>query len=275
MKENYLKLYFDLNIPNEKLYKKSNALKGCHGVEELNGEYFATHYHLKKSIAKNELKAQLQEIQDKDLKNLAKASDDSFHNWPVVQLEDGTILQKYKYTWILKHFIYEQQVNTKLRDFCLVEIGEKAVSKFDILTKPASETEKYEKFVNCRSLIELVAKDLVRKKYMPTEFETSNEIQIIPAMSYFLQGRKYRSRGVELPYKLRQENQFPTFIISLLDPIRLLGNSDVHSSSEFDEYILFESNSYARNTAVYSTLAFLDYVQLYYSKDLLKENWVS
>ncbi|PKR79556.1 hypothetical protein CW751_14495 [Brumimicrobium salinarum] len=48
--------YFDLSIPNEKLYSAGEVEEGQHGVEIINGDYYASLYHIKNFISKGELK---------------------------------------------------------------------------------------------------------------------------------------------------------------------------------------------------------------------------
>lgn len=96
--------YFDLNIPSIELYAKGAVIFGVHGIELINGEYFASHFHLKMSIAKGEMKRFIKDNEPKVLFNLAEKENSDFNQWPEVKYEnDSYTIRKYKFTWLINH----------------------------------------------------------------------------------------------------------------------------------------------------------------------------
>ena len=96
--------YFDLNIPSVELFAKGSVISGIHGIELINGEYFASHFHLKMSIAKGEMKRFIKYTEPIALYDLAMKENTDFSNWPQVQYEnDDFSIQKYKFTWLINH----------------------------------------------------------------------------------------------------------------------------------------------------------------------------
>lgn len=96
--------YFDLNIPSVELFAKGPTISGVHGIELINGEYFASHYHLKVSIAKGEMKQFMESVSPKELYNNAMKENIDFNKWPEVQYEDDDFtIRKYKFTWLINH----------------------------------------------------------------------------------------------------------------------------------------------------------------------------
>lgn len=99
-----LEEYFDLNIPSVELFAKGQAILGIHGIELINGEYFASHFHLKMNIAKGEMKKFIESISPKELYNSAMKENLDFNRWPEVQYEDDDLrIRKYKFTWLINH----------------------------------------------------------------------------------------------------------------------------------------------------------------------------
>ena len=97
--------FFNLNISNDQLIGFNNLVeKGFHGMELINSEYYASHFHLKTKIAKGELRSKISEISSLNLYIEAKKNLD-FSLWPVVKYEkDEKPLQKYKLSWLLEFF---------------------------------------------------------------------------------------------------------------------------------------------------------------------------
>lgn len=60
--ENELSEYFNLNIKNTDLYAAGEVEKGVHGIEFIEGDFYASLYHIQQSIAKGELKTFLQKF---------------------------------------------------------------------------------------------------------------------------------------------------------------------------------------------------------------------
>jgi hypothetical protein len=97
--------HFYLNLPNASLYSNGPVERGVHGVELIEGEYYASHYHLKTKIAKEPLRAILSRMNGMELTRLAGLETD-FHQWPKVKyVPDPYFIQKYKLSWLIKQFV--------------------------------------------------------------------------------------------------------------------------------------------------------------------------
>lgn len=97
--------YFNLDLPSFKLYSKGNAIEGVHGIELVNGEYFASHFHLKTEIAKEELRKLLENSTPKELYSNAQRENVDFKDWPEVKYEgDSYSIKKYKLSWLLEYY---------------------------------------------------------------------------------------------------------------------------------------------------------------------------
>lgn len=93
---------FNLNIPNTQLYSKGNTEFGMHGIELINGEYYASHFHLKTKIAKGNLKQFIENISPKELYDNALKDNSDFQNWPEVKYQgDNYSIKKYKFSWLM------------------------------------------------------------------------------------------------------------------------------------------------------------------------------
>jgi predicted ATPase len=101
MKED-IKSYFILDaiIP---LDSRRSVEFGIHGLEQVDDEYYATHYHLKKYLAKGRMIGFLNSIHAKDLYNLAVNTNSDFSQWPKIKYRgDHYKIQKYKLSWLIK-----------------------------------------------------------------------------------------------------------------------------------------------------------------------------
>ena len=93
--------YFDLNIPQHLLYSKGSVEKGIHGVEFVNGDYFASHYHLKTKLAKYPYQGKIANISPQELTRMA-SREPNFAQWPKVKYSaDYYEIQKYSLSWIV------------------------------------------------------------------------------------------------------------------------------------------------------------------------------
>ncbi len=93
--------YFDLNIPPHMLYSKGSVEKGMHGVEFVNGDYFASHYHLKTKLAKYPFQSKIANISPQELTRMA-SREPNFAQWPKVKYSaDYYEIQKYSLSWIV------------------------------------------------------------------------------------------------------------------------------------------------------------------------------
>tara|TARA_B100000674_G_C37966238_1_gene974712 strand:- start:3028 stop:3897 length:870 start_codon:yes stop_codon:yes gene_type:complete len=100
-----LEKYFDLDLPSFQLYSKGDVEKGVHGIELVNGEYFASHFHLKTKIAKGELKTYLENTSPRELYSKALRDNADFNSWPVVKYSgDNYTIKKYKFSWLMDNF---------------------------------------------------------------------------------------------------------------------------------------------------------------------------
>lgn len=110
-----LKKYFNIDVPNEKLYSKDVPIElGEHGVTEINGEYYATTFHLKgggrgtEPIAKGEVLLWINKDGERLIWNALdqKALE---NNWPKIKYVGSRAIQKYSISEIYKLFNKEQQ----------------------------------------------------------------------------------------------------------------------------------------------------------------------
>jgi hypothetical protein len=94
--------HFNLNIASYELYSKEEAILGEHGIEVINGEYYASHFHLKTKIATGKMKDYIEGISPNDLHALARQENKDFNDWPEVQYKaDNYKIKKYKFSWLL------------------------------------------------------------------------------------------------------------------------------------------------------------------------------
>lgn len=270
-----LEKYFNLYIKNEELFEKTGEIiEGKHGVTIINGEYYASLYHLQNGIAKGELLNVLKTKKDKELKSLAKEKNTDFDTWQtVVYKNEAGVFQKYKYSWLVKEFIYKKNKNAELLDFCSVNFGWAAEEKLQNLLKEGKESSKTGKYTDARSLLELVFDGLIAKSYMPREFD-DKDVSKIPAMFHFLKGGIYKNNREEnLPFRLKKESRFPMFVLQSFELIRYCGNSDTHNDKAFYKYLERNENQYLRNSVVFSVLSILTYIKQYYESNKPTNNW--
>lgn len=104
-----LEKYFNLvyNIP---LISRGGVRKGIHGIEEINGEFYATHFHLKNYVAKGPLIGFINSITSMELFDLARRDNEDFLRWPKVRYSDYNYdIQKYKLSWIIRLYKSESR----------------------------------------------------------------------------------------------------------------------------------------------------------------------
>lgn len=106
-KRQSLAKYFDLNIENDKIYSSGPVENGVHGVEIINGEYYASLYHIKNFIAKGELKSFLDRFTGSSgLIEFARILNDQyrFDMVYVKYANQSFAIKKYPYSAILNYF---------------------------------------------------------------------------------------------------------------------------------------------------------------------------
>lgn len=112
-----LKEYFDLSVKNEDLYSAGGVEKGyTHGIEIIDGEFYATLYHIQKSISKGKLKEFLQQFENTEMLkklgiNLSKAY--QFKTIKVKYTNYRNEIEKYPFSAILAYFYNNNSSDSK------------------------------------------------------------------------------------------------------------------------------------------------------------------
>lgn len=143
--ENELSEYFDLNIKNTDLYAAGDVEKGVHGIEFIEGDFYASLFHIQQSIAKGELKKFLQQfVGSKMLKELGNSlqKEYNFNTVKVKYNNQAYQITKYPLVVILDFYkrnlsgessaLFEAIENT--RSIGLNELGVKNYRRFESLT---------------------------------------------------------------------------------------------------------------------------------------------
>lgn len=143
--ENELSEYFNLNTKNSDLYAAGEVEKGVHGIEFIEGDFYASLFHIQQSIAKGELKKfLLQFVGSKMLKELGNSlqKEYNFNTVKVKYKNQAYQITKYPLVVILDFYkrnlsgessaLFEAIENT--RSIGLNELGVKNYRRFENLT---------------------------------------------------------------------------------------------------------------------------------------------
>ncbi len=106
-KDMQLEDYFDLTVKNEDLFSAGEVEKGKHGVEIIDGDYYASLYHIQNGISKGKLKEFLEQF--KGSKMLTELGNSISKEYPfrtvkVKYINQSFEIKKFPYTAILGYF---------------------------------------------------------------------------------------------------------------------------------------------------------------------------
>lgn len=140
-KDDLLKEYFDLNVVSDNIYSAGPVESGVHGIEMVDGEYYASLYHIQNFIAKGELKSFLFKFKGSSgLSEFARVISDQykFEQIFVKYKSQNFSIKKYPYSAILNYFIDsktkgEKELEEQIRSESTIgicELGAKSYRRF-------------------------------------------------------------------------------------------------------------------------------------------------
>lgn len=263
--------YFDLTIPIERLYSKGEAIAGEHGIQEVDGEYYVSEWHLlKNGVAKEKVKAELIEFIDEQgdfsLSNKAKEECSDYYSWPQVVYSGlpNKKIVKYKLSWLIEAFIYPKNKFAKEIDILKKYLGPNAAIEFEKNVTNKTGITSRAKFNTIRVLLEALFYSMSERKLLPKVFVSPVSF---PPILRFLGGQP--SKGYQINYSSRI-SEIPLRSIGYLI---LIGNKGSHYDKKFNEYTQGHEDKFIRNAHVYLFLDVLLWYKDYIESEPIKEGW--
>jgi len=273
MKNNIeLSNYFDLSIPEDKLYSKGKAIEGEHGIEELEEEYYVSEFHLLKSgVANTELKGYLDKYLEENgkfsLSNKAKDENKTYHEWPQVVYSDSPDkpIKKYKLSWLVEAFIYPNKKYAKEIDICRNYIGGSSMERFsNLVSKESSSTD--DKLNEIRKIMESMVKSLQKRELIPNYFTSSKPVKVGESLSFL-------SGNLTSNYLIHENSILPESVVTILNYILSIGHKGSHDSDELNELMSTDGFKYLQRANTLLLIDIVNWYKSYIDGDPKKNDW--
>jgi hypothetical protein len=257
-KEKELSNYFDLTIPGKKLLSKGDAIEGEHGIQEVEGEFYVTEYHLlKNGVAGAKIRGYITAFIEKNgkfgLSNKAKEENTDHDAWPrVVYSNAPQKFTKYKLSWLVETFIYPNEKFAKEIAICRDYIGESAEERFSNLVKNTSSSSD-DKLNEIRIILESWVKSMKKRCLIPDCFVDSDGAKVASTLSFLSGNFTYN-------YLIHEDSIFPKPVTTMLEYLLRIGHEGSHDNDPLYELM---KNEGFKSLQRANTLLLIDLVNWY------------